>query len=363
MVDRKNTLCLNGLKGLGALVIAFIWHYQHFAPLYGSPFGTVFPLLYKYGFYMVEVFFMLSGFGMMLGYGEKVLKKEISFPDYIKKRLKKIYPIFFLTLLLTAVLEAIYLKLTGGTFVYPNFDLYHLVLNILCVQNGVFGIDWSFDSPSWCFSICTLLYCVFYYIAYSSKNKNEIIYKSLFIISLVYILYTTTNIINILVFRGFLSFFVGVILAFVYEKKDCFNYKLIGWISILFVIFSIIVMRKYDEKYIGNIQMFIILGFGPALIMATLFNNIINRIFSCKFALMFGKISISVFLFHFPVQCFLKIIDNYYSLQINYSLKYIWLIYVLLTIIISCIYTFFIDSKFSKMLFGFISKENRVETE
>ena len=351
MNNKNNTLCLNGLKGIGALIIAFIWHYQHFAPLYGSPFGSVFPLLYKYGFYMVEVFFMLSGFGMMLGYGEKVLKKEISFPDYIKKRLKKIYPIFFLTLFLTSVLEAFYLKITGETFVYPNFDLYHLILNILCVQNGVFGIDWSFDSPSWCFSICVLLYCIFYFIAYNSKSKNEIVYKSLFLISFIYILYTTTNIINVLLFKGFLCFCIGIILAFIYEKKEKFNYKLIGWICLLFVVFSIIIMKKYDDKYIGNVQMFIILGFAPALIMASLFNNIVSKVLSCRPLLMLGKIQISIYLFHFPIQCAIKLIDNFYKLGINYSSKYIWIVYALITILVSCVYSFFIDSKLSEKLF------------
>ena len=124
--NKKNTLCLNGLKGIGAFIIAFMWHYQHFINSTSGPLSKYFPLSFNYGYLMVEIFFILSGFGMMMGYCDRILEHKINFKDYIFKRLKKIYPLFLLTLLITAVLEFIYLRLNGSTFVYPNFDLYHL---------------------------------------------------------------------------------------------------------------------------------------------------------------------------------------------------------------------------------------------
>ena len=53
---------IDGMKGIGACIIAFFWHYQHFKPQDGSPFFSAFPMSYKYGSFMVELFFMLSGF-------------------------------------------------------------------------------------------------------------------------------------------------------------------------------------------------------------------------------------------------------------------------------------------------------------
>ena len=75
--------CLDGLKGIGAFIVAFIWHYQHFSPQNGQPFGKIFGLSYAIGWSMVDLFFILSGFVMMLGYGEKIINKKISFKDYI----------------------------------------------------------------------------------------------------------------------------------------------------------------------------------------------------------------------------------------------------------------------------------------
>ena len=116
--SRIDTRCLNALKFFAACMIAFVWHYQHFKPQNGSPFASIFKFGYKEGWLMVELFFALSGFGMFLGYAEKIRKRQISFGEYILKRLKKLYPIFFLTLLLVTGLELWHRHLAGKNFVY-----------------------------------------------------------------------------------------------------------------------------------------------------------------------------------------------------------------------------------------------------
>ena len=85
----RRLTAIDGMKGIGACIIAFFWHYQHFKPQNGSPFFSIFPVSYKSGYLMVELFFMLSGFGMMLGYSERVTGRLIGFREYITKRLKK----------------------------------------------------------------------------------------------------------------------------------------------------------------------------------------------------------------------------------------------------------------------------------
>lgn len=155
---------IDGLKGIGACIIAFFWHYQHFSPQNGSPFFSVFPMCYNFGSFMVELFFMLSGFGMMLGYSERIISHSISFREFIVKRLKRIYPPFLFFTLMTIILELAYYYRCGTTFKYGNFDLQHLIYNLLLMQDGFFGKEWSFDAPSWCISICMLCYLIFYLI-------------------------------------------------------------------------------------------------------------------------------------------------------------------------------------------------------
>ena len=136
-MDSKHLYCIDGLKGVCACIIAFIWHYRHFMRPPTAPFFSLFPVMYQYGDKLVELFFALSGFGMMLGYGRKILNHDISFQNYILRRLRKIYPLFFLSTTIVAVLELILHKHTGNFFVYGNYDLYHFLLNLLLLQNGV----------------------------------------------------------------------------------------------------------------------------------------------------------------------------------------------------------------------------------
>ena len=62
--------------------------------------------------------------------------------------------------------------------------------------------------------------------------------------------------------------------------------------------------------------------------------------------------SSSIYLWHFPVQCFTKYIGSVCSMNINYSSMKIWIAYCGLTIGISAIDCFFI-SKYSRMILHF----------
>ena len=52
---------IDGLKGIGACIVAFAWHYQHFKPQNGSPFYDFITFSYKYGWCMVELFLFPRG--------------------------------------------------------------------------------------------------------------------------------------------------------------------------------------------------------------------------------------------------------------------------------------------------------------
>ena len=81
--NKTDTKCLGFLRFLAACMIAFFWHYQHFGNNFQYPFSSVFHWSYNYGYLMVELFFALSGFGMFLGYADRIAAHQISFKDYI----------------------------------------------------------------------------------------------------------------------------------------------------------------------------------------------------------------------------------------------------------------------------------------
>lgn len=101
----------------------------------------------------VEMFFVLSGFVMTLGYGNNNEK----FIPYIKKRLNKLYPLYFITL----VLGLLYMILI------LDFDLVRSVIKfpiyIICAQTmtPLFSAT-GFNSPSWYVATLIWIYVLFF---------------------------------------------------------------------------------------------------------------------------------------------------------------------------------------------------------
>ncbi len=76
----------------------FFWHW----PIKeNQPFFNIFPTLFQYGFLAVEMFYALSGFGLVFGYEKKLLNSELSLGQFMKSRVRKVYPLFLVTLLFT----------------------------------------------------------------------------------------------------------------------------------------------------------------------------------------------------------------------------------------------------------------------
>lgn len=131
-MKREYIRALDGLKGICACIIAFTFHY--WCSFEARPLDHLLFWGYERGKYCVEIFFVLSGFVMCLNYSEIV--KDISFKDFMLARCRRLWPLFFITTLVTFCL--IYLaKIYQGNFeIYAGEDLYHLFLNMLLLGCG-----------------------------------------------------------------------------------------------------------------------------------------------------------------------------------------------------------------------------------
>jgi peptidoglycan/LPS O-acetylase OafA/YrhL len=305
---------------------------------------------------MVDLFFMLSGVGMMIGYGKRVHDKEISFKDFILRRLSKLYPLFIISTIIVFVLEFIYRHKVGETFIYPNYDIYHAIQNMLFLQYGILGAEFSFNAPSWCIPICLLCYCMFYFVIIRTKEYQSIIYKFLFTAVTGAALIASGlgyPILNSAVGRGVASFSIGVLITFVFEKRESFKSKKLGICCLIFLLASYLVLRFKSFDFIGHTTLSMTLGFGPMIIMSTLFIPSQNAFMRNPVLRFLGVISWDIYLFHFPVQCFIKILDVYMNLNINYSSRVTWVIYVTATIGVSSIYHYLLSKKTESFILNF----------
>ena len=190
---------LDGLKGLLACVIAFVWHYQHFQPI-GSPFYTILKPFYDYGYLGVEIFYMLSGFGMILGYEKRIAESEMLPLEYFGRRLKKLYPPVLLSTIVTGVLQIVYLYQNGMIFqyAYDYFNIDYFILNLIGIQTGIINRAYSFNGPLWFVSVLLVCYIIFYLLIYLNKNREELLPIFYWLIGILGIAIIYSNINNLL---------------------------------------------------------------------------------------------------------------------------------------------------------------------
>jgi peptidoglycan/LPS O-acetylase OafA/YrhL len=166
----------NKLLGLEALrfVAAFavlIWHYQHFAYLADKPVDLVRDRLPLYrplqpffdaGEYGIWVFWCISGFIFFWKYREAISDRSLRGRTFFVFRLSRLYPLHIATLIIVAILQAVYFRLHGYFFVYQNNDVRHFLLQIFMASDWGFQNGLSFDGPVWSISVEVVVYFVFF---------------------------------------------------------------------------------------------------------------------------------------------------------------------------------------------------------
>lgn len=339
MNSKEKILALDSLRGFGACIIAFFWHYHHFVP-HSYPLASLFQVFYDYGWYMVEVFFLISGFVMAYSYKEKILSETINFKSYIIKRMKHIYPLMLITLLFVTLEEYIHIRLTGRLFAYGDFDVSHFLLNLFCVQCGWFCSEFSFNVPAWCISVELLLYIVFFITVFCFRKHQKLnLLAYCFIVFagiITYIMKWDYPILNFPMARGIISFFIGCIL---YELYDLFPSKRvhIAYIFLTEMVMLLVITKIKGYGYWSDMELGFTIFCAPAIVWISINLGWIRKVLEWKPFVWWGSCSLSVYLWHFPVQCLFSIVNALIDEKLNYSLVSVFGAYILTVICISII--------------------------
>jgi len=155
---------IDALRGIAALVVAFVFH-QHYlsgdqnnGPLNGLP---VFTWLHHYGWTMVDLFFVISGFIMCHVYlrDPDNPRPAPSALRFANARFARLYPLHLVALLVTAVVLSFGIP-PGYDAATP--DAWHFGLNLLMLQQTPLAEGMSFDKPSWSIAVEIYCYAAFY---------------------------------------------------------------------------------------------------------------------------------------------------------------------------------------------------------
>ena len=304
---------------------------------------SIFYPFYAFGEGVVELFFLISGFVMVLSYQEKILSKY-SFKKYILKRILHFYPAFFISMFVVSFLQLAYLKFSNSTFIYEPFDALHVFLALVLQLPGLFFVHVPINGPAWCLSIEFYLYIILYLIivgtnkAFSSSRKMlPFFYLILSLLSILLFLpySSTTPFINHHTSRGFICFFFGCFLCCCYKyyltqsvsKKTntilniCIITAILG---LLLILISFGLLSKEHRIISRLIEMLLIF---PLIIWLSVNCQPIYKLLSIKPLIFLGNISLDIYIWHFPVELLFKVSEHKFNLNLDYSSVTVWLCY------------------------------------
>lgn len=241
---------INSLQSMRFLMALMIFHHHFF----------IHPQIAQFGIFPVAFFFILSGFVMSLGYGEKVCDTNFNYWNYIKKRLIRIMPLNTLCLLLWLVVPII-VDFYNHTFSTETYLL--VVLDFFLIQSWFpdSSIYCSCNAAAWFLSSILFCYIVFPPLIKILKNRNG----KLFVVLLLIIYFVTVNflpdnhlkdlIYNNPLFRC-VDFVIGMSLGLFIKKSKTLTQHfypsyptLLELLSVLLVFFSIWIFDYIPMRY------------------------------------------------------------------------------------------------------------------
>lgn len=101
---------------------------------------------------LMEMFFMISGFLIMMRYGETLVRESGSYRAFLIRRIARFYPLYLVTLLFFVIVACAVNFGIVGTDHPGRYDWWSLPSNILLVQAWGFNDQLTFNYVSWCMS-------------------------------------------------------------------------------------------------------------------------------------------------------------------------------------------------------------------
>lgn len=299
---------MDGLKGICAVVIVLFHYYQVFCSRDLSLLPFPFYGLFSRGWYLVELFFMISGFLMANKYEGQEL--NVSFGEWIIPKLYKIMPLFVLSNFII-VISALLDKRFIHSNILPSVTLWGIIRSCLPCNFGWCGENFPYNTPGWFVSVLFLMYTIYFFVVKIKKNNPSMYLPLCTIMAFlgwglctlnwdVPFCYTNTA-------RGYLCFFMGVLLHHFFKRSFP------QWTAILSLSFlgalAILIHQYGMELVLGNIRYSLVFIVFPVLLFVITQMSALQKILLIPPICYLGKISMSLFLMHWPVMQIIRWFD------------------------------------------------------
>lgn len=334
---------LDGLRAIFGMGIVI----YHINTWFGSPLPYLLYPVYRYGGYFGNyMFFIISGLLISLRYKERLLNGECSLRQFISKRLRRLYPVYFLSNLAMILWGNVKLSLskTCATF-------------LMIATGWFYGGDTPYNSPAW--FICVLMICYIIYFAVCKISSRFPAAYLFFCCSLVIcgavleVLDRNIPFLYRVCGEGYMNFFLGALLGDIYTAANAYRQQspkakmLVKHLAICTaacVSIALLFLLAFQDMP-GDLRWWITF-ISAGLIIPALSGGVFSRILSILPLQVMGKCSLSLTLWHIPLnQLWQKAVSRLYpSLNINVS----FILYLLFTISISLLSYRFLEQMLRK---------------
>jgi len=298
---------LDSLRGIASLGVVLF----HYSITFGArPAAGVLQPFYNYGFFLVDFFFVLSGF--VLSHAYDTDRKRGDLRTNSIKRVARIYPLHLLTLLVTA---GIYLVFTRGfdlvSFRRQGNDAYHFVLNLLLLQRVGLQKYESFNNPSW--SISTEFWVsIGFFLVIAFARRKALVYAAFVALSFVLLITASEQTIaagqelwftDVCLTRNVLGFCIGALLFMLFRPRSQSIGADVAWLAAVLAFVWLTAFAQVSMKTVFFVSTCAIF---PALLVATLYSRFASLVLRHKALTLLGDISYSTYLVHLPLMLLLK---------------------------------------------------------
>ena len=318
---------LDALRGIAALsVVCFHWQnllVQGDVERMGYagndlPFQRVLGMVYQHGFLAVDLFFSLSGFIFFCFYAEKVAGGRVPARQFFILRFSRLYPLYFTTLLLAAVGQALFLHSQGRYMAYWHNDLFHFVLNVPLLSSVGLEQGLSFNGPAWSISVEAFLYLTFFLVCRAGNIKPWLLVLiSVFGFFMLSRLYAPLG-------RGVGSFFLGGLVFALYRRlavsplRPYISAGLLWLVGLMWLTTWLVQSQIWSLEGLPALGRFAhrfptLLLFPMTILALALAENARSRAGPALSWL--GDISYSSYLWHFPLQLAFGLVVAYAGLS------------------------------------------------
>lgn len=362
MDEKRYIKSFDSLKGIAVLLAVTIGHYWQFTPAEywcvgeQSWFTTLTNGLTHFSFKsthtLMELLLMISGFQLFFQY-EKIAEKQISFENYIKKRIVRLFPMPVISTIVMVFGLWKYNAITGevwhGTEIRGRF----IVENLLNIQ--AWGNTFhTLNGPLWYVSVYFFC-CILYFALVRIGEKINLKHLIMVVPILVGIFLSDKGLDKILLnadmCRGYIGFFSGVMVAYFVKtvsKKKLYYYSIVSIIGYI-IFYKFCNGSMYTDNTLDKVLPVIAFFYTPLLILLST-NKTVDSIIGNKVLEGLGKISYSLYVWNFPFYLWVAVIEKGYQLQIPYSLNYMYWIMTAIQILIAIGSYFFIEKPIYKKL-------------